>query len=168
MQLESMTKELVLRAYDLVIDVVIVGLIFLMLVALLFSFADVVASTYRMIPFLTPSVFDQGEFRVLVENVLDVFVVIELFGTFTGYLRTRHIRLSPLLDVTVVFTLREILVKLYGQNFAANDMIGLCAIALVLVIARSIAGRFPPKRGAQEANAAAERAFSGPPAGSGD
>jgi uncharacterized membrane protein (DUF373 family) len=145
MQFQSMTKEFVLGIYDIVIDVVIIGLIFLMLIALLFSFANVVTSTYRMIPFLKPSAFEQSDFRVLVENVLDVFIVIELFGTFAGYLRTRHVRLSGLLDVTVVFTLREILVKLYGQKFSAEDMIGLCMIALVMVIARSIAGRFPPK-----------------------
>lgn len=146
MWLELMTKDIVLRIYDVIVDVVIIGLIFLMLIALLFSFADVLMSTYRMIPSLKPSAFEQSDFRVLVENVLDVFIVIELFGTFTGYVRTRHIKLSGLLDVTVVFTLREILVKLYARNFSAQEMIGLCGIAIVMVVARSIAGRFPPKR----------------------
>ncbi len=145
MRLELTTKDIVLRIYDVIVDVVIIGLIFLMLIALLFSFADVLMSTYRMIPSLKPSAFEQSDFRVLVENVLDVFIVIELFGTFTGYVRTRHIKLSGLLDVTVVFTLREILVKLYAQNFSAQEMIGLCGIAIVMVVARSIAGRFPPK-----------------------
>lgn len=145
MRIESKAKEFALLAYDIVVDAMIIGLIFLMLVVLLFSFADVVSSTYQMIPSLKPSNFEEGEFRLLVENVLDVFIVIELFGTFTGYLRTRHIRISGLLDVTVVFTLREILVKLYSQKFSADAMIGLCLIALMLVVARSITGRFPPK-----------------------
>jgi uncharacterized membrane protein (DUF373 family) len=60
--------------------------------------------------------------------------------------RTKAIHISNLLDVAVVFTLREILVKLYAQRFSVNDLIGLCVIALVLVIARSIASRFPPRR----------------------
>jgi uncharacterized membrane protein (DUF373 family) len=139
-------KEWVLRVYGLVIDIVIIGLIFLMLAVLLFSFADVVSSTYHMIPLFQHGGVEQGDFRILVENVLDVFIVIELFGTFTEYVRTRHIRISSLLDVTIVFTLREVLVKLYAQSFSINDLIGLCVIALVLVIARSITGRFPANR----------------------
>lgn len=138
-------KELALFGYGIVVDGVIVCLIFLMLVVLLFSCADVVLSTYHMIPALQPSTFEEQDFRLLVENVLDVFIVIELFSTFTEYVRSRRVRISGLLDVTVVFILREILVKLYAQRFETSELIGLCLIVLVLVIGRSITGRFPPR-----------------------
>lgn len=137
-------KGLVLRGYGLVVDGIIVCLIFLMLVVLLFSVTHVVMATWHMAPVLRTSSFEEQDFRALVENVLDVFIIIELFSTFTEYVRSRHVRISGLLDVTVVFTLRDILVKLYAQSFAVSDLIGLCLIALVLVIARSIAGRFSP------------------------
>ena len=145
MRLPTELKEFVLLAYGIVVDVVVAGLIFVMLVVLLFSFIDVVEATYRMIPILKTTTFEETDFRLLVENVLDVFIVIELFGTFAEYVRTKYIRISGLLDVAVVFTLREILVKLYAQIFSVNDLIGLCVIALLLVIARSIAGLFPPR-----------------------
>lgn len=144
-ELSTKVKDFVLRGYGLVVDGIIVCLIFLMLIVLLFSFADVVVSTYHMVPVLKPSTFEEPDFRLLVENVLDVFIVIELFATFTEYVRSRRVRISGLLDVTVVFTLREILVKLYAQRFATGELIGLCVIALILVISRSITGHFPPR-----------------------
>ena len=145
MEVGPRLKELALYGYGLVVDGVIICLIFLMLVVLVFAFADVVMSTWRMIPELRPANFEGTDFRALVENVLDVFIVIELFGTFTEYVRVRRVRISGLLDVTIVFTLREILVRLYAQRFATEDLIGLCLVALILVIGRSITGRFPPR-----------------------
>jgi uncharacterized membrane protein (DUF373 family) len=76
----------------------------------------------------------------LVERVLDVVILIELFNTFMEYARTRHIRLSNLLDVTIVFALRETLIQLYAQVFSAADLLTLCVLVIVLVIARRVAG----------------------------
>lgn len=144
-QLGDRVKGLVLAGYTLVVDGVIVCLIFLMLIVLLFSVVEVVTATWHMVPELKPASFEEHDFRLLVENVLDVFIVIELFSTFVEYVRSRRVRISGLLDVAVVFALREILVKLYAQRFAVADLIGLCVIALILVIARSITGHFPPR-----------------------
>lgn len=144
---EARTKGFALRAYDLVVDSVIIGLILLMLVVLVIAFVAVVMSTARMFQFVMPSEVEANEFRLLVEAVLEVFIIIELFDTFVEYVRTRHVKLSILLDVTVVFILREILVKLYAQKFAIQDLIGLCVLALLMVIARSITARFPVGRG---------------------
>lgn len=137
-------KPMILRLYDLIVDAVIIVSVLLMLVVLLFSFFDVLEITTHLGLHLHPLSTDEAKFRSLVVNVLDIFIVIELFGTFTDYARTRHIRLSPLLDVTIVFTLREILVKLYANDFAINDMIGLCIVVVILVIARSLSVKFSP------------------------
>jgi len=74
--------------------------------------------------------------------VLDVVILIELFNTFMEYARTRHIRLSNLLDVSIVFALREILIKLYAQVFSSVDLLALCVVVIVLVVARSITSDF--------------------------
>lgn len=137
-------QNLILQIYDIVVDVIIIGLVMLMLIALGFAFADVVENMTHMIPVLRGTSVDESQFRALVENVLDVFIVIELFSTFTGYVREHYVSISTLLDVTIVFALREILVKLYAQSFSINELIGICVIVIILVIARSIAGRFPP------------------------
>lgn len=137
-------KPLILRLYDLIVDSIIIGSVLLMLVALLFSFFDVLDVTAHIAVHMRPLNTDEETFRSLVSNVLDIFIIIELFATFTGYARTRHIKLSPLLDVTIVFALREILIKLYADSFAVRDLIGLCLVVIILVMARSLSVNFSP------------------------
>jgi len=134
----------ILGVYDWVIDVVIMGLILVMVVVLVFALLDVVSSLVHLFPVLRNVQVDEATFRELVGNVLDVFIIVELFSAFTNYLRTHHVRISVLLDVTIVFALREMLVKLYAASFATEKLMGLCAIVIILVVARSITNRFSP------------------------
>ncbi|OYV41945.1 MAG: hypothetical protein B7Z81_00250 [Acidocella sp. 20-61-6] len=141
-------RNLVFRLYDRAVDLIILGVIPLMLIALVFAFTEAIIGTTHMLPLLHSVASDdtvspdEVALRMLVARVLDVVILIELFNTFMEYARTRHIRLSKLLDVTIVFALRETLIKLYAQNFSSTDIIALCVVVIVLVIARSIATRF--------------------------
>lgn len=136
-------RDLILRVYDRTIDVIVIGLVLVMIVVMAFAFFEVAMNVWHLIPGLKNGV-DEEDFRDLIVNVLDVFVVIELFGTFTGYVKTRHVRLTQLLDVTVVFALRELLVKLYANAFSSGQIIGLCAVVILLVLARSLTGLISP------------------------
>ncbi len=135
-------RRVVFRLYDRAVEVVILGVIPLMLIALAFAFVEAVIGTMHMIPLIHATAADDSvspdevALRMLVERVLDVVILIELFNTFMEYARTRHIRLSNLLDVTIVFALREILIKLYAQVFSASDLLALCFVVIVLVLAR--------------------------------
>jgi len=131
-------RRTVFKLYDRVVELIILGIIPLMLVALGFAFVEAVIGTAHMFPVINDAVPDETTLRVLVERVLDVIILIELFNTFMEYARTRHIRLSNLLDVTIVFSLREILIKLYAQVFDSGDLLALCILVIVLVVARSI------------------------------
>ncbi|HQT62958.1 MAG: hypothetical protein B7Z75_07440 [Acidocella sp. 20-57-95] len=135
-------RALVFKLYDRAVELVILGVIPLMLVALGFAFVAAVLSTIDMFQSLNTANPDEQSLRTLVERVLDVVILIELFNTFMEYARTRHIRLSNLLDVTIVFALREILIQLYAQVFEPVNLLTLCVLVIVLVIARSIANSF--------------------------
>lgn len=137
-------KKLILRTYDRVIDVIVIGLVLMMLITLCFAFAEVVVGLIHLVPSLGRRHFIDADFRDLVTSVLNVFVIIELFSTFISYVRIKRIRLSMLIDVTAVFILREMLVKLYAQSFAGQELLILASLLIVLVIARSITGRFHP------------------------
>lgn len=137
-------KKLILRVYDRVIDTIVIGLVLMMLVTLCFAFAEVVVGLIHLAPSLGRAHFADADFRDLVTSVLNVFVIIELFSTFISYVRIKRIHLSMLIDVTAVFTLREMLVKLYAQSFAGQELMILASLLVVLVIARSITGRFQP------------------------
>ncbi|HVE23380.1 MAG TPA: phosphate-starvation-inducible PsiE family protein [Acidocella sp.] len=138
-------RRLIFRLYDRAIELIILGVIPLMLVALGFAFLQAVVATWEMIPFAGRNA-DEAMLRGLVEQVLEVVILIELFNTFMEYARTRHIRLANLLDVTIVFALRELLIQLYAQVISAVDILTLCVLVIVLVIARSIAARFGRQR----------------------
>jgi uncharacterized membrane protein (DUF373 family) len=138
----SGVRHLIFRLYDRAIELIILGVIPLMLVALGFAFLQAVISTLAMFPFAGQHATDESMLRALVERVLEVVILIELFNTFMEYARTRHIRLANLLDVTIVFALRELLIQLYAQVISPVDILTLCGLVIVLVIARSIASRF--------------------------
>ncbi|MGC8518304.1 MAG: phosphate-starvation-inducible PsiE family protein [Steroidobacteraceae bacterium] len=140
-------RDLILRMYDRAIDVIVIGLVLIMIVVMGFAFVDVVMNVWHLIPNIKSNAVNAEDFRNLIVTVLDVFVLIELFDTFTSYVKTRHVRLTQLLDVTVVFALRELLVKLYANSFAATELIGLCAIIILLVLARSLTSRMSPHAG---------------------
>ncbi|MEE3501420.1 phosphate-starvation-inducible PsiE family protein [Acidiphilium acidophilum] len=92
-------RALIFRGYDIAVDAVIIGVIPLMLIALGFAFVEAVVTTIHLFPDLRPAKVDGFELRTLVERILDVVILIELFNTFMDYARTRRIRLSTLLDV---------------------------------------------------------------------
>jgi len=140
--LNADVRAAVFRVYDHAVEFIILGIIPLMLVALAFAFIQALIGTFAMWPLIHGATPDESALRNLVERVLDVVILIELFNTFMEYARTRRIRLSNLLDVTIVFALREILIQLYAQVFSPADLLTLCVLVIVLVIARSIAASF--------------------------
>jgi uncharacterized membrane protein (DUF373 family) len=145
-------RRVVFRVYDRGIELVILGVIPLMLIALAFAFIEAVIGTLHMFPLihaLAPDDTmspDEIALRELVARVLDVIILIELFNTFMEYARTRHIRISNILDVTIVFALREILIKLYAQVFSSTDLLALCVVVIVLVVARGVTMGFSTDR----------------------
>ncbi len=140
-------RDLILRIYDRAIDAIVIGLVLVTIVVTAFAFFDVLVNVWHLIPDVKSSTVDAGDFRDLIVTVLDVFVLVELFDTFTGYVRTHHVRLTQLLDVTVVFALRELLVMLYAKSLAPEKLIGLCIVVILLVLARSLTGRVSPSSG---------------------
>lgn len=138
-------KLIIQRAYDVTIDVIVYGLILLMLATLIFAFVDVLVDIVHLFPSLARIKLDDAEFRDMVVSVLDVFVVIELFSIFINYVNTHRIRLSLLIDVTAVFILREMIIKIYGKHVSTEELMVLAVLLVVMVIARSITGRFHPK-----------------------
>ncbi len=150
-------RRVVFNTYDRAVEFVILGVIPLMLIALAFAFIEALIGTLHMFPLIHAFAADDSAspdeiaLRELVARVLDVIILIELFNTFMEYARTRHIRISNILDVTIVFALREILIKLYAQVFSSTDLLALCVVVIVLVLARGVTTGFSvdhaPKKG---------------------
>jgi uncharacterized membrane protein (DUF373 family) len=84
-------------------------------------------------------------FNVIVVDILTFLVIIELFRGFVAYFEVHRFRLSAMIDPAIVFVIRELIVKLYGehdigwQNITAFGFLLLC-----LGIIRSLAVKFSP------------------------
>lgn len=74
--------------------------------------------------------------RELVIDVLSVFVLIELFRTFTDYLEFHRVRLRVLAEVGIAFILREVFIGLYDHSLEWPQVLALAAMLAVLVSTR--------------------------------
>lgn len=83
--------------------------------------------------------------RELVIDVLSVFVLIELFRTFTDYLEFHRVRLRVISEVGIAFILREIFIGLYDHGMNWAEILALSVLLAVLVTARIAAVQFQPR-----------------------
>lgn len=81
--------------------------------------------------------------RELVIDVLSVFVLIELFRTFTDFLEFHRVRLRVLAEVGIAFILREVFIGLYDRSIDWPQVLALAAMLAVLVATRIATVRFP-------------------------
>ncbi len=140
-----------LRIYNRILDVIVAALIFVMLLTLVgaviglaFDFVTAAnASLSTMSNSLTIShKLVDGSVQTLVTDVLSVFVLIELFHTFTDYLEFHRIRLRVLAEVGISFVLRDIFIGLYNNNMNWTQILALSGLLAVLVSARFAAVQF--------------------------
>ncbi len=131
----------ILRFYERFLDLIVVVLIFVMLITLLASVVGVVWDVYKTVLSFREEAAIQG----LVADVLSVFVLIELFRTFTDYLEFHRIRLRVLSEVAIVFVLRELFIGLYAHRLGPMDLIATAVLLAVLVGARVAAVQYAPK-----------------------
>ncbi|WP_414039383.1 phosphate-starvation-inducible PsiE family protein [Acidithiobacillus sp. M4-SHS-6] len=75
----------------------------------------------------------------LVENILDGFVLIELFRSFVDYIDYEKLHISLLLETGLVFVLREMASNLYLGHIHFTTMLGYSALILALLLARKLA-----------------------------
>jgi uncharacterized membrane protein (DUF373 family) len=150
---KARVKSQALLMYSKILDVIVTFLIIVMLLTLLGAVAGLVldfvaaanalrsgASTHSLAFGIV-----YGIDRELVIDVLSVFVLIELFRTFTDYLEFHRVRLRVLAEVGIAFILREIFIGLYDHSMHGTEILSLTALLAVLVTARIAAVQFQPK-----------------------
>lgn len=71
-------------------------------------------------------------FKLLIKNILNFFVLIELFRVFLDVIEYRRIRMRQMLEAGVVFVVREIVVAMFEHRTQYTDMIGFAVLLLSL------------------------------------
>ncbi len=140
------TKGRIMRFYGWIIDIIVVFLILVMLVTLGVAFVGVLYELYDALTNLRHEIAIQ----TLVISILSVFILIELFRTFTDYLEFHRIRMRVLTEVAIVFVLRDIFIGIYGRSLQWQDILALATLLAVLVAARIASVHFTPKPNSTE------------------
>ncbi|MGO8755352.1 MAG: phosphate-starvation-inducible PsiE family protein [Gallionellaceae bacterium] len=151
-------KSQALLVYGRILDVIVTALVFVMLLTLVGALAglvlDFIAAANALLSGATAhrlafGIVDSID-RELVIDVLSVFVLIELFRTFTDYLEFHRVRLRVLTEVGIAFVLREIFIGLYDHTMSSTDILALSALLAVLVTSRIAAVQFQPRENTPE------------------
>jgi uncharacterized membrane protein (DUF373 family) len=146
-------KSQALLFYRRTLDIIVTVLIFVMLLTLLGAVAglalDFIAAANALRSGVSTHSLAFGIVysidRELVIDVLSVFVLIELFRTFTDYLEFHRVRLRVLAEVGIAFILREIFIGLYDHSMNWTEILALAVLLAVLVTARIAAVQFQPR-----------------------
>ncbi|QWY74791.1 phosphate-starvation-inducible PsiE family protein [Ferrovum myxofaciens] len=122
------------------IDLIVVFLIMVMLITLGVALFSVLVDLYDALRNLRHEIAIQ----TLVESILSVFVLIELFRSFTDYLEFHRLRLRVISEVAIVFVLRDVFIGLYSHSLEWRDILALSLLIAVLVGTRVASLFFPP------------------------
>lgn len=83
-------------------------------------------------------------FSFTVTNLLTFFVLLELFKSLVEYFREHRLKLTFIIDATLVFILREVMIGLYQRQSAPLQIAALALLALVLGAVRTLAIIYSP------------------------
>ncbi len=142
-----------LAFYARAMDAIVTALIFIMLLTMLGALAGLVLDFVEAGSALRNAINSHnlvhgivdGIDRELVIDVLSVFVLIELFRTFTDFLEFHRVRLRVLSEVGIAFVLREVFIGLYDHQINGAETLALTALLAVLITARIAAVYFQPR-----------------------
>lgn len=78
-------------------------------------------------------------FSFTVTSLLTFFIILELFKSIAEYFREHRLKLTFIVDATLVFLLREVMMGLYQHQSSPLQVAALAFMALALGIVRTLA-----------------------------
>ena len=83
-------------------------------------------------------------FSFTITSLLTFFIILELFKSLVEYFREHRLKLTFIVDATLVFLLREVMIGLYQHQSSPLQVAALAFMALVLGIVRTLAIIYSP------------------------
>ena len=72
------------------------------------------------------------DYQQIIFNVLTLFILIELSRSLIDYFNTNRLRLTFIVDATIVFVLRELMVQLFEHSIMPDQILALSTLLFVL------------------------------------
>ncbi|MHB8841715.1 MAG: phosphate-starvation-inducible PsiE family protein [Candidatus Aquicultor sp.] len=123
---------------NLIIDVLIV----IVLLALL---AGTIQILIRLPHLITGDLFSTG-FHSLLNDVMIVFIFVELFRVLLDYFKEERVKITYIADATLVFTFKEIWIRFSEQSFDTAKILAMGGAMLAVAIVRTLAVIYSPDR----------------------
>ncbi|WP_321420798.1 phosphate-starvation-inducible PsiE family protein [uncultured Methanomethylovorans sp.] len=130
-----------MELHDKIFKKVIVNLTVVVLYTLLLL---IVIAVFDIFQTMWAVLLKTSDINEVVYNVLTVFVLIDLFKTFSDYRVQERIRITYVTDATILIIMREITVMVYSHNFEIYVLLAFAALLLVLCIMRFVSINYHP------------------------
>ena len=129
-----------LTFFNRVMDLFFKLLIFFVVIVLAMGLVRLFWETWRIM--VASELKDAFSFTVT--NLLTFFIILELFKSLVEYFREHRLRLTFIVDATLVFILREVMISLYQHQSPPLLITALAFLALVLGVLRTLAIVYSP------------------------
>ena len=129
-----------LTLFNRVIDVIFKLLIFFVVLVLAMGLVKMFLEVWKIMS-ENPL---KDAFGFIVTNLLTFFIVLELFKSLVEYFRAHRLKLTFIVDGTLVFILREVMIGLYEHQSSPLQICSLALLALVLGAVRTLAIIYSP------------------------
>lgn len=73
-----------------------------------------------------------GSYLPIISDVLTLFILVELSRSLVEYFDVNRLRLTFIVDAGIVFVLREIMIKLFGDKISVEEILALSVLLFVL------------------------------------
>jgi uncharacterized membrane protein (DUF373 family) len=110
--------------FNRVIDLIFKVLIFFVVLALAMGLFKMFLEVWNI---MAASELKEA-FGFIVTRLLTFFIILELFKSLVEYFREHRLKLTFIVDATLVFILREVMIGLYQHQ---NSPLQICALALL-------------------------------------
>jgi len=125
------------KSLQYIINVLVIYIILVLAIGL-------IRILYGMKAFLDSQPIGQS-FNTVVTDILTFLVIIELFRSFIEYFESHRFRLHTMVNPAIVFVIRELIVKLYGQeSIPWQTLLAFGFVILSLGVVRALAVQFSP------------------------
>ncbi len=121
---------------------IIIITLYILLIALLIGVVQIILS----IPQLLNSDGLDIVFYQIVTKSLNLFIVIEFFKTLHDYSKYERIKLTYIIDATILIVLREISVGLFTRDLDYTMIFALSILLTVMGAVRVMAVRYSPQQ----------------------
>lgn len=130
--LSSQFIKKVISFYNKFVSFLVILTIPIIILTLIIAVAIIVFDLRYFISHLTSESLhkDKEAFKYLIINVLNFFVLVELFRMFLDVIEYQRLRKRQMIEAGIIFVIREIIISLFGQKF---DFWNITAFAILLL-----------------------------------